>query len=449
MNTSVTQERTIYSVSQLNQAAKSLLEETFPLIWVEGEISNLARPASGHLYFSLKDNDAQVRCALFRSQMRNCRCQPKDGLRVIVRARASLYAPRGDYQLILESIEDAGEGELQRAFEALKAKLSKEGLFDAQYKKALPRLPKRIGIITSPSGAVVHDILTTLKRRFPAIPVLLYPVAVQGETAVAQIVGALAIAAKRRDCDVLILARGGGSLEDLWSFNDEQVARAIFHCDIPVVCGVGHETDVTIADWVADQRAPTPTAAAELLSPDKNEWLQLYTGYEKRLLRLISGSVRELQQRLDWASRRLSRPDVLIRSSEQKIKELKDRMARIHQNSLLLRKNAVTQMAARLQQQSPKARIKNNLLMCRHLSQTSRKIMQHYLATAGQRLQRAGHSLDTLSPLSTLNRGYAIVKEVTSERIVRDAATISPGDQVEARVAKGSLYCTVIRTSKT
>ena len=295
--------RDVYTVSRLNREAKAVLETGFPPIWIEGEISNLSRPASGHVYFSLKDAQAQVRCAFFRQHQRLLGIALKDGLHVLARARVSLYEGRGDYQLIIEYLEEAGEGALRRAFDALKQRLLQEGLFDVAHKKPLPRLPRRLGIITSPSGAVLHDILTTLRRRFPGIAVLVFPVPVQGEGAAEKIAKAIRLAGERGDCDALILARGGGSLEDLWAFNEEIVARAIYACPIPVVSGVGHETDFTIADMVADARAPTPTAAAEMLSPDQQEWLAQFARFEARLATGMQGRLRSRQQHLDWLGR--------------------------------------------------------------------------------------------------------------------------------------------------
>ena len=393
-------ERNVYSVSRLNREAKALLEDRFPLLWVEGELSNLARPASGHLYFSLKDAHAQVRCAWFRGNQRALSALPKDGMQVLVRARVSLYEGRGDYQLIVESLEEAGEGALRRAFELLKNRLAVEGLFDNAHKKPLPRLPKRIGIITSPSGAVLHDILTTLKRRFPAIPVLLHPVPVQGDGAAEKIAAMLRLAGKRRDCDVLILARGGGSLEDLWPFNEEIVARAIHACPIPVVCGVGHETDFTIADFVADARAATPTAAAEMLSPNQSDWLATLGDMERRLRR-------QLRDRLLSASQQL---DTL--------------------NARLLRHN-------------PQAFLREQGLRNRHLRAQLANAMQRLLERGQERLARATQALDTLSPLATLARGYAILEQLPTGAVVRAASALRPGDAVRARLALGVLDCRV------
>jgi exodeoxyribonuclease VII large subunit len=393
-------DRNVYTVSRLNREAKALLEDRFPLLWVEGELSNLSRPASGHLYFSLKDAHAQVRCALFRGNQRALSVSPKDGMQVLVRARVSLYEGRGDYQLIVESLEEAGEGALRRAFDLLKHRLAQEGLFDSARKKPLPRLPRCIGIITSPSGAVLHDILTTLKRRFPAIPVLLHPVPVQGEGAAEKIAAMLKLAGQRRDCDVLILARGGGSLEDLWAFNEEIVARAIHACPIPVVCGVGHETDFTIADFVADARAATPTAAAEMLSPNQSDWLAALDAIERRLRRQLRDRLLSAQQQLDYL------------------------------NARLLRHN-------------PQALLREQGLRSRHLRAQLANAMRRLLGRSQERLARATQALDTLSPLATLARGYAILENPKTGAVVRAAAQLRPGDAVRARLARGVLDCRV------
>jgi len=260
------------SVSELNRQAKALLEDGIARVWVEGEVSNLSRPASGHVYFSLKDASAQVSCAWFRQRQRGPTSNLKNGDQVLVFGKVSIYEARGNYQMIIERLEPAGEGELRRKFEALKKKLAVEGLFDEAAKQPIPMLPERIGVVTSPSGAAIRDILTVLRRRFPAIPVIVYPAAVQGIAAKAQIVDAIGAAVRRSECDVLIVGRGGGSLEDMWPFNEEEVAHAIFECPIPVVSAVGHEIDFTIADFVADLRAPTPSGAAELVVPDQADW---------------------------------------------------------------------------------------------------------------------------------------------------------------------------------
>src|SRR5271167_2003565 len=293
-------DRDVYSVSRLNREVRVLLERGFASLWLEAEISNFSRPSSGHWYFSLKDAAAQVRCAMFRQRNMLCSFTARDGQKVLVRARIGLYEPRGEYQLIVDHMEDAGLGALKRLFEELSAKLKQEGLFDAERKRPLPSLPRRIGIITSPTGAAVRDILHVLARRFPAAAVLIYPVAVQGAQAAPEIIAALKLAGRRAECDVLILARGGGSLEDLWAFNDEALARAIAASPIPVVSGIGHEVDVTIADFAADVRAPTPSAAAEIVVPDADEWLASLSRLGQRLQRALRHGMDAQRERLRW-----------------------------------------------------------------------------------------------------------------------------------------------------
>lgn len=436
-------ERDVYSVSRLNHEARDLLEGSFPLLWVEGEVSNLSRPASGHLYFSLKDPQAQVRCALFRGSQRGMSVSPRDGMQVLVRARVTLYEGRGDFQLIVETLEEAGEGALRRAFEQLKNRLAKEGLFDSARKKPLPRLPRRIGIITSPSGAVLHDILTTLKRRFPAIPVLLYPVPVQGEGAAEKIAAAIDLASRRRDCDALILARGGGSLEDLWAFNEEIVARAMHACTIPLVCGVGHETDFTIADLVADARAPTPTAAAEMLSPNQTDWLTALEQKEHRLQRLLRDRLLAAQQHVDFLSARLVHPrERLARLHERLaalVHHLRLAQQRVHERAT----HGVLALRARLLQHSPRARLREAQLRNQHLHTHLAHALHDILGHAHERHARAMQTLDTLSPLKTLARGYAILENPATGIVMRNAHDAKPGDRLRARLAQGSLDCRV------
>ncbi len=441
--------REVYTVSRLNRTAKQVLESGFPgVVWVEGEISNLSRPASGHAYFSLKDDQSQVRCAFFRAQQRRLTLTLQDGLHVIVKARVSLYEGRGEFQLIVEYLEEAGEGVLQRALEALKRRLHQEGLFDVSHKRPLPRLPKRIGLITSSSGAVVHDIITTLRRRFPAIPVLLYPVPVQGEGAAARIADAITVANTRKECDALILARGGGTLEDLWAFNEEAVARAIFDCEIPLVCGVGHETDVTIADLVADVRAPTPTAAAELLSPNGEEWLGYFCYHETRLVRLAQDKIRNRQQQLDWLTSRLVHPKQRIERLFDYLFNLERRLRLLTSTGLHARSAALAALVSRIHQRSPQAQIQNLSLRCQHLAERMTVSMQHALAQRRQRLQALALALQSLSPLATLERGYAIVQRPDTGAVVRDASDVTPGERVDARLARGQLRCVVEESRK-
>ncbi|MCR4346573.1 MAG: exodeoxyribonuclease VII large subunit [Sulfuricaulis sp.] len=441
-----TPSRDVYTVSRLNREAKVLLEGSFPPIWIEGEISNLSRPASGHVYFTLKDAQAQVRCAFFRQHQRLLGIILKDGLRILARARVSLYEGRGDYQIIIEYMEDAGEGALRRAFDALKQRLLQEGLFDVAHKKPLPGLPRRLGIITSPSGAVLHDILTTLRRRFPGIAVLLYPVAVQGENAAEKIADAIRIAGKREDCDALILARGGGSLEDLQAFNEEIVARAIYACPIPIVCGVGHETDFTIADMVADARAPTPTAAAEMLSPDQQVWLAQFARFEARLFTGVQGQLRSHQQHLDWLGARLVHPRNYIALLQQNLKTLVQRLYLAEKTILRQARSEMQTIIARLHHQSPQPRLQALTLNHRHLYARLTTGMKRCLELADSRMRQLMQSLHTLSPLATLERGYAIVQRPNNNAIVTDARKIKSGDRVQARLAHGQLDCLVEKT---
>ena len=438
-----TQLRDVYTVSRLNREAKVLLEGSFPPIWIEGEISNLSRPASGHVYFSLKDAQAQVRCAFFRQHQRLLGISLKDGLHVLARARVSLYEGRGDYQIIIEYLEEAGEGALRRAFDALKQRLLQEGLFDVAHKKSLPRLPRRLGIITSPTGAVLHDILTTLRRRFPGITVLVFPVPVQGEGAAEKIAGAIRLAGEHGDCDALILARGGGSLEDLWSFNEESVARAIYACPIPIVCGVGHETDFTIADMVADARAPTPTAAAEMLSPDQQEWLAQFARFEARLLTGMQGHLRSRQQHLDWLGARLVHPRNRITLLQQSLKALAQRLYLAQTTNLRHARSGLRAMIALLLQHTPQPRLQALELNNRHLYSRLATGMNRRLELADSRLRQLMQHLHTLSPLATLERGYAIVQRQDNGAIVMDARKIKPGERVQARLARGQLDCLV------
>jgi exodeoxyribonuclease VII large subunit len=439
--------RDVLTVSRLNRTAKHVLESGFPsLVWVEGEISNLSRPASGHTYFSLKDNRSQVRCAFFRAQQRRLTTTLQDGLHVIVKARVTLYEGRGEFQLVVEALEEAGEGVLRLALEALKRRLHQDGLFDVSRKRPLPRLPRRVGLITSPSGAVVHDIITTLRRRFPAIPVLLYPIPVQGEGAAERIAASITAASTRKECDALILARGGGSLEDLWAFNEEVVARAIFDCEIPLVCGVGHETDVTIADLVADVRAPTPTAAAELLSPSAEEWLGYFRHHETRLIRLAHDMMANRQQKLDWLAGRLVHPKQRIAHLFDYVFNLERRLRLLTNTGLHARAATLAALATRIHQRSPQAQIQNLTLRCQYLSQRIAVAMQHFLSQRSQRLRALAQGLHSLSPLATLERGYAIVRRSDTGAVVRDAAEVTPGARVDARLARGQLHCVVEET---
>ena len=428
----------VYSVSRLNRAARDLLERGLAMLWVEGELSNLAQPGSGHWYFCLKDAQAQVRCACFRSQHRLLGIKPRDGMHVLVRARVSLYEGRGEFQLIVEHMEESGEGALKRAFEALKQRLHDEGLFDQVRKRPLPTLPRRVGIVTSPTGAAIRDIVTTFKRRFPAIALLIYPVPVQGEGAPAKIAAALRLASARAECDAIILARGGGSLEDLWAFNDEQVARAIAACRVPVVSGIGHEVDVTIADFVADVRAPTPTAAAELLSPDRTEWSAQFQRLQQRLRTLALRRLQDGQQGLDRLAERLRDPRRGLAQQAALLAQLRARL-RAHAAAALTARNArLAQLRYRLQQTAPTARIAR---IGARLEQHHTRVLQGMrsrLRQAEHRLALHAQRIDAISPLQTLHRGYAVVQTDT-DQVVRDAAALQVGDKITIRFATGTV----------
>jgi exodeoxyribonuclease VII large subunit len=439
-------ERDVYSVSRLNKEVRLLLESGLPLLWLEGELSNFAAPASGHWYFSLKDSTAQVRCAMWRQRNSQVRFRPRDGMAVLVRARVGLYEPRGEYQLLVEHLEEAGEGALKREFEKLKARLAAEGLFAAERKRALPAVPRRIGVVTSPTGAAIHDVLRVLRARFPAAAVLLYPTAVQGAAAVPEIVRAIEAASRRNECDVLIIARGGGSLEDLWCFNDERVARAIAACRIPTVSGVGHEVDVTIADFVADVRAPTPSAAALATVPDKRTWLealaqleQRFAGAIGRVLRAHALSLGALAQRMQ-----ISHPGAKLVQHAQRLDDLEQRLRLALRASVGARQQRLESLSARLWRENPRHRLE---ALCAHAATLRQRLLSSFagqLTALEQRLALASRTLDAVSPLATLGRGFAVVSRVDDGSLLRDAAQAAPGTEIEARLAKGRLRATVV-----
>jgi len=441
-------QRDVYTVGRLNREVRAALEGGFPLLWVEGELSNVARPASGHLYLTLKDSQAQVRCAMFRNRAQFLGFTPGNGMQVLVRARVSLYEARGDFQLIVEHMEEAGDGALLRAFEALKQRLSREGLFDEAHKRDIPTLPRRIGVVTSPTGAAIRDILSVLRRRFPALPVMVYPVPVQGTDAAPQIAAAIRRACERAECDVLIVSRGGGSLEDLWAFNEEVVARAIHDSTIPVVSGVGHEIDFTIADFAADRRAPTPSAAAELVSPDQNEWLIQLRTLDTRLLGHLQRHLRELTQRVQWLDKRLEQqhPGQRLRQQGQRLDELEQRLRLAWRGELRQRRAALGELSGRLHRHAPVHRVQQ---LQAHRDQLSRRLaaaMTLSLERGGRRLGSVTRALDAVSPLATLDRGYAIVSRTSDQAVLRDARFVEVGERVKARLAHGHLICTVDET---
>ena len=430
-------DREVLSVSQLNNRARLLLEDVFAGIWVEGEISNLARPASGHIYFTLKDSQAQVRCALFRQNAARVRQALRDGLAVKVRGKVSLFEGRGDYQLILDAVEPAGDGALRLAFEALKEKLGGEGLFASERKIALPAHPKRIGIVTSPTGAVIRDIISVFRRRAPQVELNLIPTAVQGREATAQIVRALQ-RADAQGYDALILARGGGSLEDLWCFNEEVVARAVAACVTPIVSAVGHETDVSIADFVADVRAPTPSAAAELLAPDSSELVQRLHNLQRRLALHMQGRLARERLRLEGASRRLRHPGERLRQQAQRLDDLDMRLRRAFNQQLANQRERLAGLDARLAAQHPG----RNLALLRQrldgLAARLPRAMQSQLRSQRQQLGALAAQLQIVSPLATLGRGYSILLDERGQA-VRSAAQTQPGQRLKARLGEGEL----------
>ncbi|MEW8346677.1 MAG: exodeoxyribonuclease VII large subunit [Candidatus Thiodiazotropha taylori] len=439
--------REIFSVSRLVRETRAILEASFPLLWVSGEVSNLAQPASGHIYFSLKDEAAQVRCAMFRMKRQRLRFQPENGQQVLIRAKVSLYEARGEFQLIAEHMEPAGEGALRFAFEQLKQKLAAEGLFDTEQKKPIPVPPKQLGLITSPSGAAVRDLLSVLKRRFPALPVIIYPVQVQGEDAARQIVQMLKLAERRQECDLLILSRGGGSLEDLQAFNEEQVARAIHQLSIPVVTGIGHEIDFTIADFVADRRAATPSAAAELVTPDQLEWQQRLHAVTRRLKQNQQQRLQQLQQHFSALLKRLQiqHPKRRLQQQAQRLDELSDRLSRQFHFNLLQKHQRIDRLHTRLARQTPEQRLKRLMQQTTNLEQRLHRAVTQRLNREQTRFTQLGRDLHNLSPLNTLGRGYAIVSSPTTNAIITDVAEVELGDELQARLHKGSLICQVVK----
>jgi exodeoxyribonuclease VII large subunit len=417
-----------------------LLERGLGSLWLEAEISNLSRPNSGHWYFSLKDASAQVRCAMFRQRNMLCAFSARDGQKVLVRARIGLYEPRGEYQLIVDYMEDAGLGVLRRLFEELSTKLEREGLFAAQRKRPLPSLPKRIGIITSPTGAAVRDILHVLARRFPAAAVLIYPVSVQGAQAAAEITSAVEAAGRRCECDVLILARGGGSLEDLWAFNDERLARAIVASRIPIITGIGHEIDFTIADFAADVRAPTPSAAAELVVPDAEEWLTTLLRSGARLQRCMRRRLDEHRKRLRWLTGRaaLASPVARLGAQAQRLDELEQCLVRALRRRLQENREQLRWLTGRAAMVGPSARLSQQLLRLNVLDARLNRAGRQVLSSRRERLLPLVRTLNAVSPLATLERGYAIVS-VEGGGILRDPAAAKPGTMIEARLARGNI----------
>lgn len=438
----------IYTVSQLNAQARAVIEDCFQGVWVTGEISNLARPSSGHMYFSLKDKNAQVRCALFRNSGRRLNFNPENGQQVLVYAQVSIYEARGDFQLIALQMEPAGAGALQIEFENLKKRLAKEGLFEETYKQPIPSFPKKIGVITSPSGAAIRDIVKVLGRRFASIPVIIYPSAVQGDKAASELVSAIASANQREECDVLIVARGGGSLEDLWPFNEEIVARAIFSSNIPIVSGVGHEVDFTIADFVADQRAATPSAAAELISPDKAEWLQKITQLQRNLLNNFSNQMQGLKIQLSHLQKRLKDPKQRLHDQAQHLDRLEQHLILSFKNYLSNKQSQLNLARSQINSNNPIQQLKKFTSELNSIHSRITININNNLQQKKQRLSNLSRALDAISPLQTLQRGYAIVHDSKTNSIIRSVKAAKVGDRMTATLLDGKLDCLVERISK-
>ena len=430
--------RNVYSVTRLNQEVRASIEGNFGAQWVEGELSNFARPASGHWYFTLKDPSAQVRCAMFKPKAGQVRFRPADGMQVTIYARISLYEPRGEFQLVAEHMEPAGEGLLRLKFEQLKQRLAAEGLFDSNRKRPLPAWPRAIGVVTSGTGAALRDILHVLARRNPSVPVYVYPCAVQGAAAAGELAAAVEGANRQGLCDVLIVARGGGSLEDLWSFNEEKLVRAVAASRVPVISGVGHETDFTLCDFAADVRAPTPSAAAEICVPDCSEVLRRFAALERRLGAGFRNYLRLQQHRLDGLAARLVHPGRRVEQHQQRLDELLQRLPAALHRRLHEQRSRLSGLEARLRGAAPTQRL---LLARTRLAGTEQRLqaaMPRLLNALQGRVLAAERTLHALSPLATLQRGYAILQREDGS-VVQDAAQATEGETLEARLARGTL----------
>jgi len=435
--------KNIYTVSELNANVKSLIEENFPFVWIFGEISNFRIPASGHFYFTLKDDASQISSVMFRGQQRNLRFEPEDGLNITGMGRISVYEPRGTYQIILEYLEPSGAGALQIAFEKLKKRLAAEGCFDEAHKKFLPFLPNNISIITSPSGAVVHDILQIINRRFPNVSIQIIPVKVQGEGAAEQIAAAVEWLNVAKDADVAILARGGGSLEDLQAFNSEPVARAIFASGIPIISAVGHETDYTISDFVADLRAPTPSAAAELVVPEKSE-LELRRKDIRMLLQIrINHYFRYLNQKLTEQTNRLVDPRRKLEDSCLKVDDLTARLTWVLFHQILRERKHHDFWDDRLHANNPIHLFKNIKIQLEQNCNNLYKSLKIYNKSHQIKIQALAAKLQALSPVAILERGYSITRTIPGKTVVKDPETVSLNQDLEVMVALGRLYCRV------
>ena len=445
MSQPVPENREVISVTQLNRTARRLLEGEFPMLWVEGEISNFSRPGSGHWYFTLKDDKAQLRCAMFVNRNRLIRFRPENGMKVVVRGRISLYEGRGEFQMVAEFLEESGDGALLRAFEKLKLQLFAEGLFDEECKRPLPQLPSHIGIITSPRGAAISDVLHVLERRFPALIATVIQVQVQGETSPSQIVRAIDIANQYEASpfDLLLLTRGGGSLEDLWAYNTEQVARAIFESEIPIVAAIGHEVDVTIADFVADVRAPTPSAAAEIITPDAARWGAAFTRIEKQLAGHLHRHLQRQQERLHHLGSRLAHPGRQVSEHKRQAEAMRMRLQNAMTASLTHTRQRFRLAISQLP--TPRRKLEDHGQRLIRAQEHLRRASEAHLKNAQEDLRHLATRLNAVSPLATLERGYAIVSDAEN-RVLVNHSNVSPGDTINARLQHGRVVATVAET---
>ena len=434
----------IYTVSRLNSEVRLTLELQFQQLWLVGEVSNFVAAASGHWYFSLKDQAAQVKVAMFKQANRYATVRPQNGQQVLIRARISVYEPRGEYQLLAEFIEPAGAGLLKQQFEQLKAKLAAEGLFAPERKRPLPANPRRVGVITSPTGAAVRDIITVLARRAPGIELIIYPCQVQGETAAAQLRNMLSTAIRRNEVDVLIIGRGGGSIEDLWCFNDEALARAVADCPIPIVSAVGHEIDFALTDFVADVRAATPSAAAELVSPDQSQYLAALTQLQQRLSRAVRRQLAQQQPRLMQLQQRLQQlhPQRRLEQQQQRLDELQLRLQRRMQQHLQTARRQHSYLQQSLQHLSPAKAIKQQQLQLQQLAKRLQQAQLQQLKQHKFNLIQLSKQLHTVSPLATLARGYSIAFDAQQQVVTRNSQ-LAPGDKVTVKLAEGAFEAEV------
>jgi len=435
--------RDIYSISRLAREVRTVLESGFPLLWIEGEISNLAIPASGHWYFTLKDEATQIRCAMFRNKNKLVGLTPENGKKIIIRARISFYEARGEFQCIVEHVEDAGEGLLQQQFDNLKNKLNNEGLFDNKHKQSFPNISDCIGVITSPTGAAIHDILTTLKRRYSAQKIIIYPVLVQGSKSALQISHAIQTATNRNECDCLIISRGGGSLEDLWSFNEEIVARAIFNCKIPIVSAIGHEVDITIADYVADYRAPTPTAAAEFVSPDQGELHKNLSRIFNRLKHSINLTISREVENIKLRNSQLVHPGQYLQNVAQRLDDLSIRMNNHYIQRIKQHKSKLNSINMRFNNAVPSKKILQLKIQHENLNKQFTSAWNNVFDQKKYQLNLLARTLNSVSPLATLNRGYAIVKVVKTNEIIRSFTEVKKDTRINITLSKGELTCYV------